>query len=67
MEKEWTVYVYHWPADEHDRELWLGYTRFENYNSRSYVGAFRVVAATRQRAITKAIREAKARGAREEG
>lgn len=60
--KTYTVCVYYWPSSPGERELWLGYLRFEG-ESRSYVGAFTVCAETRSKAITKAINEAKRRKA----
>lgn len=56
--KTFKVHVYYWPADEGNRELWLGYLRQEG-SCKSYVGCFEVEAETRSKAITKAIKTAK--------
>jgi hypothetical protein len=56
--KKYTVYVYYWPADRTHRELWLGYTLAISA-PKVLVGKFTVIAETRARAITAAIKQAK--------
>lgn len=57
--KKYRVYVYYWPAEANSKELWLGYTTYDNRESKSFKGIYVVEAASRARAITKAIKEAK--------
>lgn len=55
--KTYHVYVYHWLGELGQRELWLGYTRYE---SGWHVAEYDIEAETRNKAIAEAILRAKA-------
>ena len=66
--KEFKVCVYYWPEETAEvaraggrngtRELWLGYTNYDNRHA-NWVGCFKVAAASRMEAIRKGIALAK--------